>query len=65
MQTTVKILIKLSIFSVKVLEIQIKVIPLHPLSRTNETSSKTRLKSVLEKRIKKEFFEKIYIRQIK
>ena len=49
----------------KVLEIQIKVIPLHPLSRTNETSSKTRLKSVLEKRIKKEFFEKIYIRQIK
>ena len=65
MQTTVKILIKLSIFSVKVLEIQIKVIPLHPLSRTNETSSKTRLKIVLEKRIKKEFFEKIYIRQIK
>ena len=65
MQTTVKILIKLSIFSVKVLEIQIKVIPLHPLSRTNETSSKTRLKSVLEKRMKKEFFEKIYIRQIK
>ena len=65
MQTTVKILIKLSIFSVKVLEIQIKVIPLHPLSRTNETSSKTRLKSILEKRLKKEFFEKIYIRQIK
>ena len=65
MQTVVKILIKLSIFSAKVLEIQIKVIPLHPLLRTNETSSKTRLKSVLEKRIKKEFFEKIYIRQIK
>ena len=64
MQTTVKILIKLSIFSVKVLEIQIKVIPLHPLSRTNETSSKTRLRSVREA-IKKEFFEKIYIRQIK
>ena len=58
-------LIKLSIFSVKVLEIQIKVIPLHPLSRTNDISSKTRLKSVLEKRMKKEFFEKIYIRQIK
>ena len=65
MQTTVKILIKLSVFSVKVLEIQIKVIPLHPLSRTNETSSETSLKSVLEKRMKKEFFEKIYIRQIK
>ena len=65
MQTTVKILIKLSIFSVKVLEIQIKVIPLYPLSRTNETSSKTRLKSVQGKRIKKEFFEKNYIRQIK
>ena len=65
MQTTVKILIKLSIFSVKVLEIQIKVIPLHPLSRTNETSSKTRLRRVRGKRIKKEFFEKIYIRQIK
>ena len=65
MQTTVKILIKLSIFSAKVLEIQIKVIPLHPLLRTNETSSKMRLKSVLEKRMKKEFFEKIYIRQIK
>ena len=65
MQTTVKILIKLSIFSVKVLEIQIKVIPLHPLSRTNETSSKTRLRRVRGKQIKKEFFEKIYIRQIK
>ena len=58
-------LIKLSIFLAKVLEIQIKVIPLHPLLRTNDTSSKTRLKSVLEKRMKKEFFEKIYIRQIK
>ena len=46
MQTTVKILIKLSIFSAKVLEIREKAIPLHPLSRTNETSSKTRLKSV-------------------
>ena len=65
MQTTVKILIKLSIFSAKVLEIQIKVIPLHPLSRTNETSGKTRLKRVREKQVKKEFFEKIYIRQIK
>ena len=65
MQTTVKILIKLNIFSVKVLEIQIKVIPLHPLSRTNETSNKTRLRRVRGKRIKKEFFEKIYIRQIK
>ena len=65
MQTTVKILIKLSIFSVKVLEIQIKVIPLHPLSRTNDISSKTRLKRVRGKRLKKEFFEKIYIRQIK
>ena len=65
MQTTVKILIKLSIFSAKVLEIRKKAIPLHPLSRTNETSSKTRLKSVQGKRIKKEFFEKIYIRQIK
>ena len=64
MQTTVKILIKLSIFSAEVLEIQIKVIPLHPLSRTNETSSKTRLRNVREA-IKKEFFEKIYIRQIK
>ena len=65
MQITVKILIKLSIFSAKVLEIRKKAIPLHPLSRTNETSSKTRLKRVREKRIKKEFFEKIYIRQIK
>ena len=65
MQTTVKILINLSIFSAKVLEIQIKVIPLHPLSRTNETSNKTRLRRVRGKRIKKEFFEKIYIRQIK
>ncbi len=54
MQTTVKILIKLSIFSVKVLEIQIKVIPLHPLSRTNETSSKTScvwMKKVLKERV--------------
>jgi len=63
MQTTVKILIKLNIFSAKVLEIQIKVIPLHPLSRTNETSSETRLRRVREQRMKKEFFEKIYIRQ--
>ena len=49
----------------KILEITEKVLPLHPLSRTNETSSKTRLKRVRGKRIKKEFFEKIYIRQIK
>ena len=49
MQTTVKILIKLSIFSVKVLEIQIKVIPLHPLSRTNLISqmNRTKLASVM------------------
>ena len=39
---------------------QLFVIPLHPLSRTNETSSKTRLSSVREAK-KKEFFEKIYI----
>ena len=55
----------MSIFPAKVLEITEKVLPLHPLSRTNETSSKTRLKRVRGKRIKKEFFEKIYIRQIK
>ena len=52
------------IFPLKVLVVREKILPLHPLSRTNETSSKTRLRSVREA-IKKEFFEKIYIRQIK
>ena len=54
MQTTVKMLMKLSIFSAKVLEIQIKTIPLHPLSRMNETSSKTSyvwIKKVLKERV--------------
>gem|GEM_PF-5705290 len=36
------------IFPLKVLVVREKVIPLHPLSRTNETSSKTRMRSVRE-----------------
>ena len=76
----------LAFFLLKVLAVREKVIPLHPLSRTNETSSKTRLRSVREgdkeslcklsamklasiaetqPSLQKEFFEKIYIRQIK
>ena len=87
-QLSLKMQQKCRIFSVKVLEIQIKVIPLHPLSRTNLISqmNRTKLASVMswrkfvlnernlkqnELRLdeesvkKKEFFEKIYIRQIK
>ena len=64
LQIDVKTQIICMFFLSKVLAVQEKVIPLHPLSRTNETSSKTRLRNVREA-IKKEFFEKIYIRQIK
>ena len=39
-------MVKSCIFSVKVLEITEKVIPLHPLLRSNDISSKTRLKSI-------------------
>ena len=51
-QFAIKIQQKCWFFSAKVLEIRKKVIPLHPLSRTNETSSKARL--VREKRANKE-----------
>ncbi len=43
MQTSVKIKVFYTLFSPNVLVAQEKVIPLHPLSRMNETSSKTRV----------------------
>ena len=52
MQTSVKIKVFYTLFSSNVLVVQEKVIPLHPLSRTNETTSKARL--VREKRANKE-----------
>ena len=55
LQTNVKIGYKIAIFPTKVLQVSKKAIPLHPLSRTNVTPSKQNKK--------KEFFEKIYIRQ--
>ena len=52
MQMSVKIKVFYTLFSPNVLVVQEKVIPLHPLSRTNETSIKARL--VREKRANKE-----------
>ena len=48
LQIDVKTQIICMFFLSKVLMVQEKVIPLHPLSRTNVTSSNTRLRSVRE-----------------
>ena len=50
----------LKIFLQNICKKRFFALPLHPLSRTNETSSKMRLGSA-RRRTKKEFFEKIYI----
>jgi len=45
------------------LEVYKKAIPLHPLSRSNDISSKCERNEAKQEAIKIGFFEKIYIRQ--